>query len=75
MNTEITTLIENLENQEVGTYENWKFGLITREIYRKGKNKFQIDDTSHGWVSANVILDEMKQLIKGEKKLSEINWK
>ena len=69
------TSIEQIENLEIGKSKDWKFGLITREVYRRSKNVFEIDDTSDGWTKAVVKIDVMKKLITGEIKLTSLDWK
>jgi hypothetical protein len=69
------TIVEQIENLKIGETQDWKFGLVTREVYRKSKNIFEIDDTSHGWLKAVVKIDVMKKLITGEIELTSLNWK
>lgn len=59
----------------LGESIDWKFGLITRTICRVKTNRFEIEDTSSGWVSAKVNLDTMVKLTSGEIKLIELDWK
>lgn len=59
---------------KVGQSKDWKFGLITRHITRVGEDEYQIDDTSDGWSSAFVTGEELKQIIKGELQLLDLNW-
>ena len=66
---------DEIFNLEIGNTIDWKFGLITREIYRVNKNKFEINETCGTWITANVTLNTMKQLLTGEKNILELNWK
>jgi len=69
------TTVEQIESLKIGETQDWKFGIVTREVYRRSKNVFEIDDTSHGWLKAIVKIDVMKQLISGEKTLTDLDWK
>jgi hypothetical protein len=53
-------------SQDVGTAKDWKFGLITRTIYRVSENCFEIDDTSCGWTTAIVDEQTMFGLMCGD---------
>lgn len=64
----------DLNNFPVHTSQDFRFGLITREIYRHSENKFEIYDTSDGWVSCMVTLKELSQLINGEIDILNLNW-
>jgi hypothetical protein len=64
-----------LSGHQIGTYKTWKFGLISREVYRISENLFEINDTSSGWVSATVGKRTMEKLISGEKSLLDLKWK
>jgi hypothetical protein len=65
----------DLKNFPIGSQKDWKFGLITRYIYRAKENKFEIDDTSSGWQKAIVDKKTLMELFNGEKSLLELDWK
>ena len=66
------------ENQireiEIGSQIDWKFGLITRSIYRVNQDKFEINETCETWLTSSVNLDTMIKLVKGEMSFFEIDW-
>lgn len=65
----------NIETHEIGTIKAWKFGLITREIYRINKNLFEINNFSDGWTSAIVTKSTLLKLYTGQKSILSLNWK
>lgn len=64
----------SIENFPIGGLKDWRFGLITREVYRVSEDKFEINDTSCGWLITYVNLITMQDLIVGKLSLSELNW-
>lgn len=64
-----------LNAMKIGESKDWKFGLITREIYRKSEHRFEINDTSDGWQQVTVSKETMVKLLSGEKSLLTLNWK
>lgn len=54
--------------------ENWKFGLVTREIVRISEDLFEIHDTSNGWQIAEVDKQTLKDIIDGTISLTTLNW-
>lgn len=62
-------------NMPIGKQMDWKFGLVTRTVYRKSKNIYYIDDTSSGWVTATVTYDKMVDLLDGKLSMLDLNWK
>lgn len=64
----------DLANWKVGDTKDWKFGLITREVTKDGENKFTIDDTSSGWMSAQVDAKTLLAVTNGEMDYSELDW-
>jgi hypothetical protein len=52
--------------QDIGTQIDWKFGLITRSVYRVSEDCFEIDDTSCGWTTAIVDENTMYGLMCGD---------
>lgn len=59
----------------IGESIDWKFGMISRDVYRVSEKKFEINDTSSGWVSAYVSKKVMGELVEGKKSLLELDWK
>lgn len=56
-----------------GESANWKFGLSTRYVERLS-NSYLIHETSSGWYTAEVSLDDMPKLLKGEMLLMDLDW-
>lgn len=65
----------DLKNFPIGTQKDWKFGLISRTVYRAKEDKFEIDDTSSGWVSTKLNKSDFLKLINGEISLLDLDWK
>lgn len=61
-------------NQKINTWQDWKFGLITREVYRISENQFEINDLSDGWSIAIVDLKTMQGLVNGSISLTSIQF-
>ena len=59
---------------EINTWQDWKFGLITREVYRISENQFEINDLSDGWSIAIVDLTTMQGLLNGSVPLTSIQF-
>lgn len=60
---------------KIGELKDWKFGLITREVQRLGKNEFLIHDISDGWKIATVNQKTFKELVSGKISLLSIDFK
>ncbi|GAB6119628.1 hypothetical protein [Dysgonomonas termitidis] len=58
--------IEDVKRMEPHEQRDWKFGLCIRNVIRVSEDLFTIDDTSHGWITAEVTLEQFEQLFKGE---------
>jgi poly-beta-hydroxyalkanoate depolymerase len=67
--------IDQMNALPVGHAMDWKFGLITRDVCRISKNKFELTDTSSGWQNVVVSEKTMLKLLTGEKSLLSLNWK
>lgn len=67
--------LTNITDLPIGHSTDWKFGLVTRDVYRISETKFELTDTSHGWLNCIVNLDTMDRLISGEQSILELNWK
>lgn len=67
--------INQLNALQIGNYMEWKFGLITREIYRLSNDRFQLNDMSGAWLDVVVNKNTMLKLLTGEKSLLSLNWK
>lgn len=65
----------DLNKFKVGTYKDFKTGLITREVYRIDELSFEIHDFSNGWVSCIITLSQLRKLISGELQFSDLEWK
>ena len=59
---------------KIGTWCDWKFGLITRSIYRISEDEFEINDTSDGWKTAIVSKSTMEDLYTGKISLCSIEF-
>jgi hypothetical protein len=66
--------MESLMNLEIGYSIDWKFGLVTRDVLRISKNKFEINDTCGRWVSAIVTKKKMQDILDGKISLWELDW-
>ena len=64
----------NIDNFPVHTSQDWKFGLITREIYRVSEDQFEINDLSDGWLTAIVDNATIQGLMNGNISLTSLNW-
>ena len=64
----------NLDNFPVHTSQDWKFALITREIYRVSQDRFEINDLSDGWLTAEVDKPTLLGLINGNISLTSLDW-
>jgi hypothetical protein len=58
----------------VGSQEDWRFGIITREVVRLSEDSFEIHDTSGTWVSAMVDKETMTGLLIGDIQLMDIQF-
>jgi len=67
--------IKQMQDLKIGHAMDWKFGLITRDVCRISKNKFELTDTSSGWHNVVVTEKTMLKLLTGEKSLLSLNWK
>jgi hypothetical protein len=65
----------NIESIPLHSYTEWRFGIVTRSVYRARKNLFLIDDTSDGWYTARVTLNQMINLTEGNLSLLSLEWK
>jgi hypothetical protein len=63
-----------LINQEIGSMQTWRFGLVNREVQRITEELFIIHDLSSGWQTATVNRKVMGELIKGEESLLNLEW-
>ena len=60
--------------QKIGTWADWKFGLITREVYRVSEDLFEINDTSDGWVTAKVNKETLVGVMNGTIPMTSLEW-
>ena len=61
--------------QKVGTHKDWKFGLITYDVYRDSEDVFIISDTSGEWLEAHVSENDMIKLLNEKLNLLQLKWK
>ena len=64
----------NIDNFPVQTYQDWKFGLTTREIYRVSEDRFEINDLSDGWLTAEVDKATLLGLMNGNISITSLEW-
>ena len=64
----------DIEGLKIGRSINWKFGLVTRDIYRISENLFELTDTSDGWLNATVTKNTLIKVIEGKKDILTLNW-
>ncbi len=68
--------MEAIMNLKIGFSMDWKFGIITRDVYRVSENKFEISEVSGGtWYVAKVSKETMQKVLNGEIHLSELKWR
>ena len=60
---------------KIGEEKDWKFGLITRSVYRVSEDLYEICDLSSGWQMAEVNHETFEKLTKGEISLLTLDWK
>lgn len=66
--------MKNINEHTIGTLQDWKFGLITREVYRAEENLFEINDFSNGWKVAIVNQKTLSKLMVGKVMLTNLKW-
>ena len=66
---------QQIKSMPTETSLDWKFGVITRNVYRISENNFELNETCGTWVTASVNLDTMVKLVKGEISVTELEWK
>jgi hypothetical protein len=64
----------DINTHEIGTYQDWAFGISTREVYRLDENRFEINDMLDGWRQAIVDKQTMQDLLDGKEDLLNLNW-
>ncbi len=64
-----------IDDIKIGQQVDWKFGLITRTVYRKTPNLFEIDETSGNWYKAIVTKNRLQKVIDGKESILNLNWK
>lgn len=84
---DITTLInqinlnlntmKNLEvlSINVGESIDYKFGLITYDIYKVKNGLYELTDTSSGWVNCRINEQKLTDLLQGKISMLNLNWK
>jgi predicted transcriptional regulator len=66
--------MNNLRNLKDSETAFWKFGLVSRQVERRGKY-YYIHDFSDGWSTAKVGHKKLTALLDGKVSLLELNWK
>jgi hypothetical protein len=66
---------QKIASINVGDFKLFKFGLITRSIYRASNDSFVITDTSGSWVEAEVNTEELINIFTGKLDLLQLDWK
>lgn len=62
-------------NLPIGQSIDWKFGIVTRDVYRISENKFELTETCGGtWYNATVSKEKMRKLLTGQLSLTELKW-
>lgn len=67
--------VRNIETLQIGESCDWKFGFITRDVYRVDEIWFEITETSEGTITATVDLFTLRLVLDGKKCITELNWK
>lgn len=52
-----------------------KIGLTTRYVCKVDYNRFELTDTTDGWLLAKVNRETLINVLIGKKSLTELNWK
>ena len=68
------TAMEKIMNLPIGHSMDWKFGLITRDVYRMSENEFDITETCGRWVNAIVTKETMQGILEDKISLLELDW-
>ena len=66
---------KDLDTMLIGEARDWKYGLITRDVYKISENLFELTDLSSGWVNAVVDKATMILLLSGMKNIMDLDWK
>jgi len=68
--------MKNLESLsiKIGESVNYKFGLITYDIYRVKDALYELTDTSSGWYSVRVNEQKLIDLLQGRISMLDLNW-
>jgi hypothetical protein len=68
--------MDKILDLKVGHSTDWKFGLITRDVYRISDKYFELTEISGGsWLNAKVSKETMTQILEGKKSLLTLNWR
>ena len=59
----------------IGRQIDIKPRFITYTIYRAKEDKFELDETSSGWVSAKVNKERMEEILNDVELFYELDWK
>ncbi len=59
----------------IGQQIDIKPRFCTYTIYRANENKFELDSTSDGWVSAKVNKIRMEEILNDVELFYELDWK
>jgi hypothetical protein len=65
---------QQIIDMPIETSIDWKFGFITRDIYRISEKEFELTETAGAWVNAKVDLDTMLKLVIGEVSVLDLDW-
>jgi hypothetical protein len=65
---------ETETNHEIGTWQTWKFGIASRDIYRIDIDEFEINETINGWKICIVNKTTLLKLYNAEICISQLKW-
>lgn len=69
------TLENQINNLPIGHSMDFKPFMITYDIYRISAKKFELTDTSSGWVNAEITQERLIETMEGKFSFLDLNWK
>jgi hypothetical protein len=77
INYKQTNTMKNLEVLKINVGESidYKFGLITYDIYKVKNGLYELTDTSSGWVNCRINEQKLTDLLQGKISMLNLNWK
>ena len=60
---------------KIGESVDYKFGLITYDIYKVKDGLYELTDTSSGWVDCRINEQKLTNLLEGKISMLDLNWR